>query len=73
MKMLRGLLLAAAIGLFALAGSLSPAPASAEQVADLAVTHTVSPPSQVDVNTGFLVPVLLSERHFGPSTEVALA
>ncbi len=73
MKMLRGLLLAAAIGLFAVAGSLSPAPASAEQVADLAVTHTVSPPSQVDVNTGFLVPVILSERHFGPSTEVALA
>ncbi len=49
------------------------ATASAEQVADLAVTHTVSPPSQVDVNAGFLVPVILSERHFGPSTEVALA
>ncbi len=73
MKMSRGLPVLIAIGLLALAVSLSPAPASAEQVADLAVTHTVSPPSQVDENTGFLVPVILSERHFGPSTEVALA
>ncbi len=73
MKMLRGLLLAAAIGLLALALSSSQTPAFAEQLADLAVTHTVSPPSQVDVNDGFLVPVTLSERHFGPSTEVAEA
>lgn len=73
MNMLRGLLLAAAIGLLALALSSSQTPAFAEQLADLAVTHTVSPPSQVDVNTGFLVPVILSERHFGPSTEVAEA
>ncbi len=68
MMMLRGLTIPVAIGLFVLALSLSPAPASAEQVADLAVTHTVSPPSQVVVKTGFPVSVTLSERHFGPST-----
>ena len=73
MVMLRGLPVLIAIGLLALAVSLSPAPASAEQVADLAVTHTVLAPSQVDVNTGYGVLVTFSFRHFGPSQETVPA
>jgi hypothetical protein len=69
MKMLRGLLLAAAIGLLALGLSLSPAPASADLVANLAVSHQVTPPSEVDVNTGFGVPVSISFSHLGPPSE----
>ena len=73
MMMLRSLLLAVAVGLLALAFSSSPAPAFADLEADLAVSHQVSPPSQVDVNTGFGVPVSISFSHLGPSEETVPA
>ncbi len=70
---LRSLAVALAGVFLALTFPSSAAPSSANMEADLTVSHTVTPPSRVDVNTGFSVPVSVSFLHLGPSEEVAPA
>ena len=76
MKMLRGLLLAAAIGLLALALSSSQTPASADsEEVDLAASrHTlVDPPTQIDLNIGVGMQVSLGFKNFTAAVDPAPA